>query len=75
MISSKIVNSIGLILDSIGALLILLWPEVVKNYRLGDMSEIDPITRERNKKNSQKIFIGVFFLISGFILQIFSNFL
>ena len=75
----NIINSAGLILDIIGALLIWRFGLPEKIDRDGDMNiaceQIDKTEKTKAKKHDCLAHIGVILLIVGFVLQLASNLL
>lgn len=73
-----LLNSIGLLLDIFGV--IILWryglPETInrKGYSYVIREEIDAEQIKKVKKYDSYSFIGICILITGFVLQIISNF-
>jgi len=78
MTISSIINSIGLVLDIIGAMLLLKFgipnkidPEGTIHLIIG---EKDTVEIEKGKRYKRWSNIAVFLIIIGFILQLISNF-
>lgn len=80
MEASKIVNSIGLILDVVGVVLIFkfgLPPNLFKLVNGPTWGDMEPSSEQAaiNKKYAKINFVGLCFLIAGFCGQLISNFL
>ena len=81
-LSAPIINSLGLLFDIAGAILVAI--DIVEPFKgrefpnmgeLTDTSDIKktPECRLNEKRNYQCMFIGLVFLIIGFVLQIVST--
>ena len=84
MICSAIVNSIGLVLDIVGAIVLFKYgfPPALENNRDGTFmisgsgdSQAEKEALKKDKQYKCLSMVGLIFLIIGFILQLISNFI
>ncbi len=71
----KIVNSLGLILDIIGVLLVFIHSPILQSVTYMYSIERNEEFRKTDKKKNNRAKLGLILIIIGFLIQISSNFI
>lgn len=75
VLTYKIINSIGLLMDIIGVLLVFLNSPIMQSVTYISSPEQNEVMRKRDRRKNISAKVGLTLIVLGFVVQISSNFI